>query len=698
MKFKNFKKGFSLVELMIFFLFVTILIAASTPVITKRIKNVPLRAYHGKFLCYRDVQKDDDGNIIGSKLIGEYYNSTGKLTKRVESDNETTLPFVPPKRAAIYKIDMIGAGAGGYNYVDYANEADPDHRSYFNRYGEGEFSGDSVYKLKDEDIKERFQDVLNTIVAYTGSGGNSGSINYSHAIPEYATSNRADKCTVKNKKRHCYYYDVKDWDPATMTREWNEPGENNINTLEVIKPKVTQFESWLSATYPNKTESAVEVKCDNEHKCKTQVREYTRTKDILDSIQSKLDSLGLGRLLPITVSNPKYINGGSGGSGKYISYTYKIDFNNPEAQGMSAAEYVKLLMEQYVSGWSEQRADKAGFKFLSGSVTSGSSSSSVIAAITDNKRSAETDAGEDANGYAAIRVGKDYYITNFQKPTGAGKTVLKVNNSTGRFNLSLSDGIDADGLIDSNGIQLSGNTGIDGTGASIDSDASRDIKYIELISTVPTRTYYIGGKGDSAKPVTRTFTTLSKECTITIPPLSQSDPIEEDTVIGTPMNTEFVCQGWKQPLIAISATPTKECKTRDGSRAACNSTTVSFPIFDPYRSVNYGDFDDLGFIVLPDFYEIAAQVAEKSQFGVISRIFTKGPNLTNYGSGGDGTYYKDECLEMGGKIVIRTKNSNGTVVSTSTDIRFPYDPSCKMSDNERKPATAGGQGAVIISW
>lgn len=91
---KKTKSGFTLIELMVFFIFISLIMAAATPIITKRVKNIPLKFNHGKFICY------DDGHY-------ELYNSTRII------DSGAGCQFKPPRRAALYKIELVGAGAGG---------------------------------------------------------------------------------------------------------------------------------------------------------------------------------------------------------------------------------------------------------------------------------------------------------------------------------------------------------------------------------------------------------------------------------------------------------------------------------------------------------------------------------------------------------------------------------------------------------
>lgn len=101
---KKLKTGFTLVELMVFFMFISLLLAAATPIITKRIKDIPTRIYHGKYVCYR--------NSAGN-LVEEYYNTT----RIVASKEVAQCNFEPPKKAALYKIELVGAGAGGFQYI-----------------------------------------------------------------------------------------------------------------------------------------------------------------------------------------------------------------------------------------------------------------------------------------------------------------------------------------------------------------------------------------------------------------------------------------------------------------------------------------------------------------------------------------------------------------------------------------------------
>lgn len=120
MKKNNFKYAFTLVELMVFFIFISLLLAASTPIITKRVKNLPIKHHHGKFVCY--------GNSY------EYYNSSRLVS------SGAGCKFTPPKRASLFKIELVGGGAGGCEYSDWGEDMETRSGGYNipgGHYGDG---------------------------------------------------------------------------------------------------------------------------------------------------------------------------------------------------------------------------------------------------------------------------------------------------------------------------------------------------------------------------------------------------------------------------------------------------------------------------------------------------------------------------------------------------------------------------------
>lgn len=700
MKHNNLRAGFTLVELMVFFLFISILIAASTPLITKRIKSVPLRTYHGKFLCYRDG---------AGTLHGDYYNAAGDVVKSTTGSGDS-ITFEPPKRAAVFKVEMVGAGAGGYNYTAYKNETNPMHKSYFNKDGDGGYSGDTIYKLSDIDIKNGLQGKRNTISAYTGKGGDSGKIYYAHSIPSQTITRRATTWVWKDGKQHYLYFDVPSFDESTMSKEWTSEGDGKINTQDVIAPKENSFRASVTTLFPNTVGDATK-QSDGSYR---RYLEYTATQFVQAVMRLSASHLGLDSLYNIPVSENKDVDGGKGGKGKYISYTYTIDFNSAEANGKTPQQYIKWLMDTYKSGMSTRPANEMRYSdFKSGrTVSNGSNGRNDTAAIsnvanifpdndeTSARTAAQAGDGGDADGYAALQIGYHKYLTNKQKATGAKNTKMIVE-SCGRIYLSYENGLDADslGMIDSDGNTHGGGNS---NGAHWSTADTSSTKYIELISTVPVRTYYIGAKGESGQSISKQVANLGTQCTITLPPADQSNAIAPGTdVANLPIvDTTFTCQGWRNPLVAKSGRPTRNCQTDAGGSDDCGSSSAIFPTYNPYANLSESDrFTGTGFVKLPSSKAIYAQIAETSQFGLIGSVFTKTPSLAGYGKGGNGAGYIDRCMKMGGQINIKTMDSRtGTVVSSLYPVSFPFDPSCNMSSNTITPATAGGKGAIIISW
>ena len=95
------KSGFTLVELMVFFVFISLVLAATAPIITKRVKHVPDKIQHGKFICEEGGRQQ------------HYYNAS----QLISTQNVSKCTFKAPKKNSLFKIELIGGGAGGYDYT-----------------------------------------------------------------------------------------------------------------------------------------------------------------------------------------------------------------------------------------------------------------------------------------------------------------------------------------------------------------------------------------------------------------------------------------------------------------------------------------------------------------------------------------------------------------------------------------------------
>lgn len=101
----KFKKGFTLVEAMVLLLAVAIILAAATPLITKKRSGLALKIPHGKYICARNEGADQATNPY---LEIEYKNDVV-----VSNTPVTQCVFEPPTKAAYFLVQAVGGGSGG---------------------------------------------------------------------------------------------------------------------------------------------------------------------------------------------------------------------------------------------------------------------------------------------------------------------------------------------------------------------------------------------------------------------------------------------------------------------------------------------------------------------------------------------------------------------------------------------------------
>ena len=115
------KKGFSLVEVMLLFTVLAVFMAASLPTITKRARAIPKKISHGVYRCVQEPT----GN--GGFELREYlYSGSRSLYPggyRVAQNGRCS--FNVPS-AAMYKVDLYSAGAGGTKYLNVKSQQNDD--------------------------------------------------------------------------------------------------------------------------------------------------------------------------------------------------------------------------------------------------------------------------------------------------------------------------------------------------------------------------------------------------------------------------------------------------------------------------------------------------------------------------------------------------------------------------------------------
>ena len=108
-------RGFTLAEALVALLVITIIIAASLPIITKKKRSID-RVTHGAYACYWQ-----NGQLIGRYLIDQK-TATGK-TYYDSTEGRYGCEFTPPAGAKNFVVTTVGGGGGGAATGDEAQEA-----------------------------------------------------------------------------------------------------------------------------------------------------------------------------------------------------------------------------------------------------------------------------------------------------------------------------------------------------------------------------------------------------------------------------------------------------------------------------------------------------------------------------------------------------------------------------------------------
>jgi hypothetical protein len=164
---KYYKKGFTLVELLLIFFFLFLIMAALTPVITRKHKQIPLRKTHGFYACYRD-----DENNLRQTLI--------KGSKVIENDVVVdSCKFNKPAKALYYYVQVIGGGGGGADIesnptVDTDLLIKSDYRGFSGYVACGDGTKSTYCDIDYDEVKEDDFNKLKSIklnITASGSGG-----------------------------------------------------------------------------------------------------------------------------------------------------------------------------------------------------------------------------------------------------------------------------------------------------------------------------------------------------------------------------------------------------------------------------------------------------------------------------------------------------------------------------------------------
>lgn len=241
MKYSNKQKGFTLVQLMATLFILSVILAASAPMITRAYKKIPTRAVHGMYICYY-------GN---GGLTEEYYNAKTRISHNVVSGNQCK--FVPPKQVASFEVELIGGGGGGA-YHAAIEEIMPEEMVAKSFMGGG-LNGNYVVTPKEEIYKRVFDGAETTTCAATGSGGSGGDGDGAYVSPSvtcYGTNGNGDKIdwSAYGERQYLRYGEGDDvcQKRADSHNESATPAPTDDNPKPTIKPE----DKWI---YSNNYES-----------------------------------------------------------------------------------------------------------------------------------------------------------------------------------------------------------------------------------------------------------------------------------------------------------------------------------------------------------------------------------------------------------------------------------------------------------
>ncbi len=646
MKYNNLKSGFTLIELMVFFVFISMILAASTPIITKRIKNIPQRVYHGKYICFNS----------GGGLEQRYYNSTREISR-----DYGACSFKPPRKAAIFKVELIGGGAGGYEYLRDPWDETSDKTASYN-IKEGTQSG-SAYAFPDGgQLQQILKGASYRIVVKTGSGGNGGDVSRGYtplsspyisyfgpiieAAPEGGEGGEGSGGGTEGSGEQT--------EPAGLTQEEvNDIISEAYETITDDRYCAAGADSWCyGVPGPSRTSSYNSMLA-------------AAFGEGNFSLSFGTNSVASGR-------------GSRGGAGKYVYIDGTINFldsslNRVEIDGTKA--YLKQLFDLgVVSGSTSSAGSCAGW--LPSAPSSGADGPDIDSSGLTGTIYAED--GADVERYGALKVWNTYCVTNTERATGGkgGWLSASAEQISGSYSWYYEDGQDADGLSGGGWpAEFQMSAGITGT-------ASDSIPSVGIITNLNTRFHETGNGGGSAAGVSTYYVpTLGDDCVFGVasggPPIDDTISAQEIKNLEAGLYTTLSCNNGSLRF------------TAEGGKYNTGTTIHDYPGF------SYVDGSG-SFSSLPSSFNSSVSGGESVY--VSSDVFTKFlmAELPGFGAGGSGNKMTDKCTKPYGYYKIQLKY--GSEVSRELSYDIERDSCNPVETLVRSGASSGTGGAIIITW
>ena len=674
----NLKNGFTLIELMVFFIFISLILAAATPIITKRVKNLPLRMNHGKFICYGNGKY-------------EYYNSSHLVSSGMGCR------FIPPKRAALYKIELIGAGAGGFNHIVRPNEymETQDYSFELSQANDAcSVSGKGVTCPPAALLRALLKGARFTYAIATTNATSGGSVEDSYTPVKEPTIISGVKCwsptsysctkTQKVKKDsgkrdengNVIYEDV---DEEYETTCWTTQEEDKATDLY----KCSTVEPDLNSV----AESIVSKKeCSNLDWCHTIANEYFispyKSHPYIIKYNAIIRSFG-------DPGEKVRAYGSSGGSGTGLYLTGFIDFcNHTGIRGNACAKENlkndKLKDKRYIDDSEVRNYLSQLFTsyYTQGTVPNvGSCNGWGFTSMKPHNYTYPSDvthgtSGDDVLHYNAIRAwGACTTNGRTQKdlPTGGQggwiKNDVVGHQISGTFiNRTPIKGRDA--VAVSSGV-------VNGPYPVRVGNATMSLPSVSVHTEVNSRHHSVGnGGGAAAAPTVRYVTSLDDDCVFNI---SGGGPAIDSSIselairsLEKSLNTTLTCNNGTLKLTAKGGRYNTGTFDKDYSGFANLSSTGNPSSLNPYVTVVNGG----GSSYLPD--------------SVYTKLVI---NVYPFGAGGSGNMITDNCVRPYGEYILK-RLPDGYSINKTID-RVACDEGTQVSIS---PAESGKMGAVIISW
>lgn len=681
------KSGFTLVELMVFFVFITLLLAASTPLITKRVKSLPARVYHGTFVCYRG----DDG-----QLRQEYYNTV----RRVSSEAVAECRFEPPKRAKLYKVTMVGGGAGGYDFVG--------------------------SRTVEEDDRNGRYDIGRGFACYGGSSMSTCS--YDHAAPTgqqlrniFEGQKFTEKALVRGAGNGEYLtvtytplndiqFQVKDNESAYIkdllgSKEHlpSKCNDINITLSEDEKAICTLDAEQREAAKGKRNEIILAVaNCGIEGgSCYA-----TAGQNNLKAIDEKMT---YSYAAASKTGAVKTAEGGSGGKGGYIVYYGTIDLID-HSKGISPIahyvandeidSYLKSLKTHISSGAMSTTADYAvcsdftsNYSYPNMSST-GNWKSGSYSGATPVHESSKGEKGSDVYWYDAIKVW-EHCVSVLNTATGGEGARIDIENSNPEHFVLYrgQNGTDASGL--EGHVHTATYLG-DGHSFAFTTSGASKYPHMEILTTLSQVSYRLGQHGTAGETKTFFVSDLRDDCEFTVP--AGGPALDENDIAATMSYYE------ENLYTSLSCNDhTIEHSVRGGTYTM-GLETITHSQWE--HMADYKKYLDSGSLDTPPSYEsrfeagLRGKIESDYNADRESRIFSKVTGSDHsFGAGGSGPVIYDGCMTPTGVYSHSLYDQNGQhVYSKDKQYNLPA-VKCDANEQIRKiDAQDGESGAIIITW